>query len=92
MTTRRITVMGKHWRLRFVRRLPENIRGMCDSPELPRKQIRVLQSLRGQEQLEVVLHELLHAANWHLDEEWVDQFAKDASHILTALGHCSEGE
>jgi hypothetical protein len=32
--------------------------------------------------LEVLLHELVHAGFWDLDEESVDQFSKDASKVI----------
>lgn len=81
-----IKVLGKRWNLRFVPNL--SARGLCDDPQKTRRQIRIWQGVRGDEELmEVVVHELLHAAGWHIDEAFVDQFAKDAARVLTTLGY-----
>jgi hypothetical protein len=44
-------------------------------------------NLRGEERLEVLLHELVHAAGWHLGESIVEQFANDAARALWRLGY-----
>jgi hypothetical protein len=54
---------------------------------LPHKSIRVDASLAGEERLEVLLHELLHAAGWPIDEGFVTNFAADAAHVLWRLGY-----
>ncbi len=77
----RIRILGKYWTFRFVPNLGKN-HGTCGHPESPEKQIRVEQGLRGEALLEVVIHEVLHAANWHLDEEFVTEFASDVARIL----------
>jgi hypothetical protein len=43
--------------------------------------------LRGEERLEVILHELIHAADWRLDESFVEPFAADAAAALVRLGY-----
>ena len=67
------------------------VRGECEPPESKRKEIRVRSTLRGEERLEVVLHECLHAADWHKDEEWVERLAVDLAKILWKLGYRREG-
>ena len=81
----RIQMLGKRWRLRHAPNLAA--RGDCDPPTQPRKEIRILSTLRGEEQLEVILHELVHVAGWHLDESFVEQFAVDAARTLWRLGY-----
>ena len=44
-------------------------------------------SLRGEERLEVLIHELVHAASWHIDETFVEQFARDAARALWRVGY-----
>ena len=80
-----IRLLGKRWKLRFVPNLTN--RGDCDPPDRPSKEIRVSSGLRGEERLEVTLHELLHAAGWHIDEGFVEQFAGDAARALWRLGY-----
>lgn len=81
----RIKVLGKLWDLRFAKNMKE--RGECDSPKIPGKEIRVSTRLRGEEKLEVTIHELLHAANWHLDEEWIEAAGRDIARALWRLGY-----
>ena len=81
----RLTILGKRWWLRFVA-LRTN-RGECDPPTKPNKEIRVDSQLRGEERLEVLIHEQIHAAGWHLDEEFVTRFAQDLARNLTKLGY-----
>lgn len=87
-----LTILGKRWLLRFVPKIDtKRSRGECESPTDPKKEIRVLQRLKGEEKLEVLLHEFLHAASWHIDEEFVKQFSIDAARNLTKLGY-TDGE
>ena len=86
----RIRILGKWWQLRFVPTLgsiDQPNRGDCNAPDVRGKSIRVLSSLTGEERLEVLIHEMLHAADWHRSEEWVDQTAKDLARALTRLGY-----
>lgn len=79
-----VEILKKRWKLRFTR-LKIN-RGECDSPTTPGKEIRIDSELRGEELLEVVTHEVVHAALWHLDEEYVEATAHDLARILWRLG------
>jgi len=81
----RVRVLGKIWKLRFAHGLSN--RGDCDPPEKHGKEIRVSADLVGEERLEVVLHELVHAAGWHIDDPFAEQFARDAARIIWRLGH-----
>lgn len=81
----RVKVNEKLWNLRFVPNLSKN--GDCDPPDAKGKEIRIWQGTAGQERLETVIHELLHAGNWHLAEEFVAEFATDAARILWRLGY-----
>jgi hypothetical protein len=81
-----VRILGKRWVLRFVPSLGGN-RGDCDPPDRPGKEIRIAAGLRGEERLEVLVHELVHAAGWHIDEEFVERFASDVACILSRLGY-----
>ncbi len=76
----RVKILGKVWGLRFAPNMGN--RGDCDPPDQPGKEIRISSSLRGEQRLEVLLHELLHAAGWHIDESFVEQFAADAARAI----------
>jgi len=82
----RIKIRGKVWEVVY----PTNMthRGLCDAPESKNKKIRILASLRGEERLEVLIHEMLHAAAWHhLDETFVTDCAADVARALHRLGY-----
>lgn len=86
----RIRILGKFWELRFVPtlgvvKLPKW--GDCDHPGVKGKQIRILSKLRGEERLDALIHEMLHAADSHKTEDWVDTVATDIARALTRLGY-----
>ena len=51
------------------------------------KRIVVDSRLRGEHRLEVIIHELRHAADWGRDEGFVDQESKDLARVLWRLGY-----
>ena len=81
----RIKVGGKYWELVF-KKMRGDYLGKCDAPDTHGKQIRISKDLEGLEKLDVILHELLHAADWHQDEEWVEETAMEVSCVLWKLG------
>ncbi len=54
-----VKLLGRVWNLRFAPNLAN--RGDCDPPDVPKKEIRVLSTLTGEERLEVLVHEMVHA-------------------------------
>ena len=86
----RIRVGNKYWNLVFIE-LDENTGGECDSPDTKGKEIRISTDLQREEELEVVIHELLHASDWSKDEEWVEEIAQDISNVLMRLGWKKDG-
>ena len=90
----RISILGKHWTLKFVdaRTMPD-ARGACESPDSPHKEIRVRKNLRGEEMLEVIIHEFLHAADWSKDEhDWIEPVAETLANLLyRKLGYRRKG-
>jgi hypothetical protein len=86
----RVKVLGKVWQLRFAPNMAN--RGDCEPPDKRGKEIRISSSLRGEQRLEVLVHELLHAASWHIDESFVEQFARDAARTLWRVGYRNADE
>ena len=80
-----ITILGKRWRLRFTNLKKDN--GDCDAPDVKNKEIRVRSNLKGELRLETIIHECLHAADWHKDESYIEQKAIDLARILWRLGY-----
>jgi len=83
-----VIIDRKRWNLKYVNRLPDGRSGDCDSPDTKNKSIRISKSAcrSDQRHLEVLLHEMLHAAVWSLDEEYVAVYARDAARVLVKLG------
>lgn len=77
----RITLLGKRWDWQETARVRKH-RGDVDAPHEKRKLIRIDPGLKDEERLEVELHELLHAVDWHKDETWVHDVARDIAKIL----------
>lgn len=86
----RVQVLGKVWQLRFAPNMAN--RGDCEPPDKRGKEIRISSSLYGEQRLEVLIHELLHAAGWHIDESFVEQFARDAARTLWRVGYRNADE
>lgn len=85
----RVKLLGKWWKLLFI---PMYFRGECDPPNTKGKEIRIRKTLRGEERLEVLIHESLHAVNWSLDEEHVNEISQDIARLLWRLNYRSLDE
>ena len=81
----RIKVGGKYWDLIFSKMKGDYL-GKCDAPHIPQKKIKISKDIEGKEELDTLLHELLHAADWWKDEEWVEQTADEIATVLWRLG------
>ena len=81
----RISILGKVWNLRFT--VLHKVSGYCDSPNKPGKEILIHKGLTGEHELEVLIHEFRHAADWQRDEEFIAQEAKDLARMLWRLGY-----
>lgn len=86
------TIRGRAWVIKFPNRPIYNAEGeecdgLCDPPTDKNPAIRLHRSLKGIELLRVAIHESLHAANWDLSEEAVDETSTDIGNLLWALGY-----
>jgi hypothetical protein len=87
----RITILGQYLAVRFCSYLGKakdgaKYHGFCDPPGKPNREIRLLAGERGKDLLDSVIHESLHAAGWHIREEFVEQFAQDLANVITTPG------
>lgn len=89
----KVKILGRIWNFMFVpaselrsnhKQMPD--RGACDNPTKKGKKICILKGMKPKEELEVVIHECLHAAEWNMDEEWVDTAGTDIANVLWRLG------
>jgi hypothetical protein len=59
----------------------------CDPPDRTRRTIRIREGLSPERELDVLIHEMLHAAYWDLCEEAIEATATDIAHALFELGY-----
>ena len=82
-----IKLLGATWRLRYVASI-KDAWGDCDDPSTPGRSIRISEEARGVKELEVLIHEMLHAINFlQFSEEFVRQVARDIARVLWRLGY-----
>ena len=87
----RCKILDKFWDIDLAPLRKDN--GLCDPPWQKGKKIRIRSTLKGEKLLETIIHEILHAADWYKDEEWVVIVATDIARILTKLGYsCNDAE
>lgn len=74
-------ILGKIWNVRYAPNLKD--RGHCDPPDKKNKSIIIKQGLKGEELMEVLIHELLHSC-WFkgFSEEVVTEMAEDISRAV----------
>lgn len=81
----RVKILGKVWNLRFTH-LRGDYDGECDPPDRRDKEIRIHSKLSEQDELETLIHEIWHAADWHKKEDYIEEVARDMARILIRLG------
>jgi hypothetical protein len=78
-----LNIRGQKWRIRFVPFLGD-AEGVCDKPE---RTIRIALGKSDQDTLDSIIHEILHAALWDLDEHAVHTTANAIAEALWKLGY-----
>ena len=80
---------GRQYRFVFSDLLAHDTNGATEDPKYKRPKIVVRPELPNE--LEVLIHEALHACYWDLGEEAIEQGARDIAGFLTKLGY-AKGE
>jgi hypothetical protein len=78
-----LKIRGQKWRIRFVPFLGA-AEGLCDKPA---RTIKIALGHDEWETMDSIIHEVLHAALWDLDEEAVHTTANAISEALWKLGY-----
>lgn len=87
----KIKILNKVWDLVWVKRGHENDHlkkgedGACEAPYLTHKKIYLRKNLHFMRMIEAAIHEMLHAADWSKDEEWVHDTAHDVTRELLRI-------
>lgn len=79
----RCKLRGKHWRI-VREKLPRKLDGLCNADN---RVITVQPHLSGERELDVLIHEMLHACHWDLAEESITETASDLARVLFRLGY-----
>tara|TARA_R100000458_G_C8251445_1_gene228333 strand:+ start:1153 stop:1452 length:300 start_codon:yes stop_codon:yes gene_type:complete len=80
-----VSINGTDYTVRYT--LLRKSRGSCDHPGIKNPEILIDKRLKGVEELEVSIHEMLHALAFKMfDEEWVFDSAIDLAKALYELG------
>lgn len=82
----RCRLRGRYWTIQRDK-LPSSQDGLCDATT---RTITVRRSLAGERELDVLIHEMLHACHWDLDEQAITETASDLARVLTRLGYRKE--
>jgi hypothetical protein len=79
----RFRLRGRYWKI--VRgKLDSQLDGLCDASN---RTITVRPSLCGERELEVMIHEMLHACHWDLGDEAITETSEDLARVLFRLGY-----
>lgn len=66
--------------------------GLCDPRDRKRPKIRVVEGLAPERELDVFIHEMLHACFWDLDETSISEAASDIAKVLIKIGYRKHGD
>lgn len=79
---------GKEYKYVRSRKLKDKS-GYCSNPSFKKKRriISVAADLKDKDELEINIHEFMHACGWFADEEWIDESASDIAAALWELGY-----
>jgi hypothetical protein len=78
-----LTINGKRWRL--TRRPRKDSAGHCCPPDQRAKTMYIPTNGKTQDALRIIIHEIIHAGVFVLDEETVDTLASDVARVLWKL-------
>ena len=80
-----VNLRGKRFSISRPKRINPELLGWCINTGKPK--IAVAYSLDGEEELEIFIHEMLHACYWDMDEEAITDAAQSISKALWRMGY-----
>jgi len=84
---RSVKLRGKRYKFEKSGTLHKTDRGYCTDPKDPQRKIKIHKNLVDQEELEVTIHEMLHACFWDIDEDVICEVGDDISRALWRMGY-----
>jgi hypothetical protein len=85
-----IKLRGKRFKLTKSGSISSDTRGFCTDVTEPHRRICLDSKLQGEEELEVYIHEFLHACFWDMDESAIEEAGEDIARALWRLGYRKE--
>lgn len=82
-----IRLRNKRYRFLKTKLLPRDSWGTCSDPSFTKRVIKIHKKLHGIKEFEIIVHEMLHACFWDLDESVIREVGIDISHALWKLGY-----
>lgn len=82
-----IILRGRRYKFLRTKVIPRDSWGICTDPSFTNREIRVHKKLKGLKEFEVIVHEMLHACFWDIDEEVIREVGIDISRALWQLGY-----
>lgn len=82
-----VQMRGKRFKIVKSGSISSDTRGFCTDIGGPNRRICLDAKLHGEEELEVFIHEFLHACFWDMDEAAVEESAEDIARALWRLGY-----
>jgi hypothetical protein len=82
-----IRLRNKRYKFLKTNLLPKDSWGVCTDPAFTKRVIKIHKSLNGIKEFEVIVHEMLHACFWDIDESVIREVGIDISHALWKLGY-----
>lgn len=80
-----VNLRGKRFSISRPRRINPELLGWCINKGKPK--IAVAYALNGEEELEIFIHEMLHACYWDMDEEAITDSAQSIAKALWRMGY-----
>jgi hypothetical protein len=82
-----VKLRGKKYKIQKTGKVGSDLWGYCTDPKFTNRLIKIHKMLENDEELEILIHEMLHACFWDLDEEVVSEVGRDLSKALWKMGY-----
>jgi hypothetical protein len=82
-----LNIRGKRYRFQRTGIVGNDCWGYCTDPSEGNRLIKVHNQLKNEKELEFIIHEMVHACFWDLDEAVVKEVGKDLSKALWKMGY-----
>lgn len=87
-----VVLRGKKYKIQKTGKVGEDLWGYCTDPNFTNRLIKIHKLLENSEELETIIHEMLHACFWDLDEEVINEVGKDMSQALWKMGYRKQND